>query len=352
MAQRVGILRVGSLGDHLIALPLYRRLRGLHARDRLVLVSNLPTAGNPKLVGPSSVLPDGLFDEYLNYPVGSDWRSILRKVRLFRGAQLALLYYLMPMRTPRQLARDGLFFRFLGLRVIGLASDVASGPLQYLESSGRYEHESARLARGIQALQDGLLNSPESRSMGITDSELNEARSLLGANSTVTVTINIGGKFEVKDWGVENWSELIRRLASVENIGRLVFIGSADEADYSERLRLLWPRRSENFCGKISPRLSAAVLGQTQLFVGHDSGPMHMAAAVNVPIVAIFCSRDPKGQWFPLSENARVHYTSIECMGCGRIRCEDRQQECIRRITVEEVFQSCLAALPVGVGGR
>jgi ADP-heptose:LPS heptosyltransferase len=79
---------------------------------------------------------------------------------------------------------------------------------------------------------------------------------------------------------------------------------------------------------------------------------MHMAAAVDVPIVAIFSSRNPRGQWFPLSENARIHYTEIECMGCGRIRCEDRQQECIRRITVEEVFDSCVAALAVDVGRR
>jgi ADP-heptose:LPS heptosyltransferase len=352
MPRRIGILRVGSLGDHLIALPLYRQLRELHAQDFLALVSNFPAAGNPKLVGPASVLPDGLFDDHLNYPVGSDWRSILRKIRLFRRAHLDLLYYLMPMRAARQLARDALFFRLLGLPVVGLTSESASGPLRFLEASGRYEHESARLARGIPALREGIRNTPESRSMALTESELRDARSLLGSDSTFTVTINIGGKFEVKDWGLENWSGLIRRLASVGTIERLVFIGSADEFDYSERLRLLWPRRSENYCGKIAPRLSAAVLAQTQLFVGHDSGPMHMAAAVNVPIVAIFCSRDPKGQWFPLSENSRVHYTSIECMGCGRVVCEDRQRECIRRITVEEVFQSCLASLPIGVGGR
>jgi ADP-heptose:LPS heptosyltransferase len=352
MPRRIGVLRVGSLGDHLIALPLYRQLRELHAQDCLALVSNLPAAGNPKLIGPASVLPGGLFDEYLNYPVGSDWRSILCKVRLFRGARLDLLYYLMPMRTSRQLARDGVFFRLLGLPVDGLRSEAASGPLRLLENSGLYEHEAARLARGIPTLIEGFRNTPESRSISLTEGERSEARALLGSPAGNSITISVGTKCEVNDWGLANWSALVTKLAQQDVVERLVLIGAGDEFEYSERLKSLWPRQAENFCGRLSPRQSAAVLEQTQLFVGHDSGPMHMAAAVNVPIVAIFSSRNPRGQWFPLSENARVHYSNIECMGCGRIRCEDRQQECIRRITIDEVFQSCLAALPAAVGGR
>jgi ADP-heptose:LPS heptosyltransferase len=352
MPRRVGILRVGSLGDHLVALPLYRQLRELHAQDHLVLVSNLPAKGNPKLVGPASVLPDGLFDEYLNYPVGSDWRSILRKFGLFRSAHLDVFYYLMPLRTPRQLARDGLFFRFLGLPVVGLTGQVASGPLGYLESAGRYEREAERLARGIPALTEGLRNTPESRSIALTEAERAEAAALLGSSAGCAVTISVGTKCEVNDWGQGNWSALVSRLAKVDGLQRLVLIGATDEFAYSEHLKSLWPGSAQNFCGRLSPRQSAAVLAQTQLFVGHDSGPMHMAAAVNVPIVAVFSSRNPRGQWFPLSENARIHYTNIECMGCGRIRCEDRQQECIRRITVDEVYESCLAALAVDVGRR
>jgi ADP-heptose:LPS heptosyltransferase len=276
---------------------------------------------------------------------------MLRNFRLFRAARLDRLYYLMPRRTARQFARDRLFFRLLGTPAVGLEAEVATGPVRYLELSGRYEHEAARLARSLPVLPQGLKNTPQFRSMGLTEAERAEALALLGASASFTVTISVGTKCEVNDWGVGNWSELVRRLAQVPRLERLVLIGAVDEYAYSERLRALWPRRCENFCGRLSPRLSAAVLAQTQLFVGHDSGPMHMAAAVEVPIVAIFSSRNPPGQWFPLSERQRIHYTRIECMGCGRVRCEDRRQECIRRITVEEVYDSCLASLPVGIRG-
>ena len=87
-------------------------------------------------------------------------------------------------------------------------------------------------------------------------------------------------------------------------------------------------------------------MASAKLFVGHDSGPMHMAAAVGVPIVAIFSSRSLPGQWFPLTERSRTHYTVIDCMGCGRERCDDLRKACIERISVDEVFASCVAMLP------
>src|SRR5262249_12952569 len=118
-----------------------------------------------------------------------------------------------------------------------------------------------------------------------------------------------------------------------------------DEYEECEALKTAWPRRVDNLCGRLSPRESAAVIADTRLFVGHDSGPMHMAAAVGVPIVAVFSSRSLPGVWFPLSERCRTHYTLIDCAGCVRARCDDRQKACISRISVEEVYASCVAML-------
>jgi ADP-heptose:LPS heptosyltransferase len=161
------------------------------------------------------------------------------------------------------------------------------------------------------------------------------------------LVLSIGTKLDVNHWGMANWSALVRELANLPEIERLVCIGAPDEFTDSEVLRRHWPRESYNFCGRLSPRQSAAVLAGAILFVGHDSGPMHLAAAVDVPIVAIFSSRNLPGLWFPLSARKHVHYTMIACRGCGRLRCDDRDKECIRSISVAEVFISCVAALNV-----
>jgi len=341
MRRRIGIVRTGSIGDHLIAVPLYRQIKEAHPGDTLVLVCNLPAPGNRKLVGPASFLPESLFDEWLNYPVGSHWQTVTETYRLFRNANLDLLYYLMPGRDAMKLWRDRVFFWLARVPVIGLGGGAAAHGARPLENSNLVEHETDRLARSIEMQ---ARKTPRDRSIELSDSERAEASAAL-SQPECAVVISIGTKLIVNDWGLDKWSQLVRSLATVRKIDRLVLIGSADEYAYSEALRQHWPREALNFCGRLSPRVSAAVLAEAKLFVGHDSGPMHMAAAVDVPIVAVFSSRNPPGLWFPLSENKRIHYSVIECMGCGKLTCEELQKECIRRITVKEVFDSCVAAL-------
>lgn len=345
MKTRVGVFRVGSLGDHLIALPLYRRLRELHANDELILFSNVQEPGNPKKVGPAAVLPPGLFDAIRDYPVGLAWRESLAKLRLFRSIGLQRLYYLMPLRSPQQLRRDRLFFALAGVRVIGMNGSREDPVPRVVAETGLYEHETDRLARAIGPVVGDTPKTARYRSLGISPAERAEARRLLQEPYGSMVALSLGTKITVNDWGIDNWSELVRRLSTVRSIDRLVVLGSADESAASETLRDGWSGRFLNLCGRLSARQSAAVLSESRLFIGHDSGPMHMAAAVDVPIVAIFSARNLPGVWFPLSERSHVHYSRIECMGCARLVCEDRRKECIRRITAHEVFESCLAQL-------
>jgi heptosyltransferase III len=343
--RRIAILRVGSLGDHLIALPLYKRLRALHADDELSLVSNVPAPGNPKLIGPAGFLPAGLFDTVHGYPVGSGLRQIWDTYRLFRTQHFDLAYYMMPARSPRQLQRDRLFFRASGVKVEGLsAQDATAGtPPRYLPEQQLYEHEMHRIARAIPALRDFGIPTARELSLELSAAERAESAGLLGGRrARCTVAISLGTKLDVNHWGVENWRELVGRLAADGIMDRLLLIGSTDEREESELVRRPWSGESFNLCGRLTVRQSAAAIASAQLFIGHDSGPMHVAAAVGVPIVAVFSARNPAGMWFPLSQNRHIHYTRMECMGCGRLRCEDLHKACIRDITVEDVYASCV----------
>ena len=82
-----------------------------------------------------------------------------------------------------------------------------------------------------------------------------------------------------------------------------------------------------NLCGKLTPRESAAAFERARMFVGHDSGPMHLAAAVQTPCVAIFAARNIPRVWFPFGEQHRVVYHRVDCMGCGLETCVVRAEE-------------------------
>lgn len=345
--RRIGVLRVGSLGDHLIALPVYRRLRERHRSDCLVLISNALGKSNVKLVGPTDILPRALFDEVHAYPVGSGPKTVVETFQLFRRLAIDLLYYAMPPRSEAQRWRDRAFFRVAGVPVIGLGADAARRAAVG-SRPGTCEHETDRLWRGVRGGPDRRPIARSELSMELSGDEIAAARAAIGVAPRCAVTLSIGTKCEVNDWGLDNWMRLVAELSKLGNIDRLIMIGAADERASSEALRSKWPGAAINLCGALTPRVSAAVIAQSKLFVGHDSGPMHMAAAVGVPIVAVFSSRNLPGAWFPLSANHRVHYTMIECMGCRRVRCLDRAKECIRRISVAEVHASCVSLLGVG----
>jgi ADP-heptose:LPS heptosyltransferase len=100
-----------------------------------------------------------------------------------------------------------------------------------------------------------------------------------------------------------------------------------------------------NLCGKLTPRESAAAFRRARLFIGHDSGPMHLAAAVQTPCVAIFAARNKPRVWFPYGSQHRVVYHQTECWGCGLETCIVERKRCLTSITVDEVVSEIAAVL-------
>ncbi len=74
------------------------------------------------------------------------------------------------------------------------------------------------------------------------------------------------------------------------------------------------------------------------MFLGHDSGPMHLAASVGTPVVAVFAARNIPRVWFPLGEQNEVVYHRVECWGCGLETCVEQRKKCLTSIEVEEVL--------------
>ena len=107
----------------------------------------------------------------------------------------------------------------------------------------------------------------------------------------------------------------------------------------------MWSGKTANLCGRVSPRVSAAVLEQAELFVGHDSGPVHLAAAVGTPCVAVYSARSLPGHWFPRGNKTTVFYNRVPCLGCGLETCVTFAKKCILSIGVNQVFDAVAARL-------
>jgi heptosyltransferase-3 len=154
------------------------------------------------------------------------------------------------------------------------------------------------------------------------------------------IACSVGTKIDIKNWGEKNWIELFRIFCLKHKNYGLLLIGAADEFALSERLNRVWVGPKLNLCGRLSPRECAWALRQAVLFVGHDSGPLHLAACAGVRCVGIFSARNKPGVWFPYGKKHRVIYHMTECYGCELEVCGKFQKKCIATITVNEVMDS------------
>lgn len=167
----------------------------------------------------------------------------------------------------------------------------------------------------------------------------NQARKMeaLGLDRTrPAVSIMPGAEYgPAKQWPVESYAELIVKLA--EQGIQPWLLGSMKDREVAEEIIRLAGGKGVNLCGQTSLPDAVDLIAHTRLAVSNDSGLMHIAAAVNCPVVAIYGSSSPS-YTPPLSDRAVIIYRGIECSPCFQRQCPYGHYRCLRDITVDEVL--------------
>jgi len=307
------------------------------------MLTNFPV--NVKAPPAAAILEGtGLVQGYFRYAVGTRSLRELASVwwQLIRWRPQVLVY-LGSGRGVESALRDRRFFRLCGIkRLVGVPVTEEMQQNRWDISEMALEPEGARLARNLAELGDAEMDDPASWDLHLSAAELERAReALVGAKGCPVIAVSVGTKVQSKDWGRENWRALLARLAELYPGHALALCGAPEESEASEFAAAGWRAVSAqpaiNLCGVLTPRESAAVFAQAVVFVGHDSGPMHLAAAVQTPCVAIFAARNKPRVWFPYGRQHRVVYHRTECWGCGLETCVVERKRCLTSITVEEV---------------
>jgi len=167
--------------------------------------------------------------------------------------------------------------------------------------------------------------------------EADEVLKSAGSGEGPFVGLSPGSQYgSAKEWFPERFGEL-GRLISEKLGGRLLILGSAgDRAAAAPILRAAGPKAAD-LTGKTTLGQAMAIISRCRVFVTNDSGLMHVAAALGVPLVAIFGSTDPS-RTGPLGTTSRVVYKGLSCAPCLKTQCP-RNRECMEAVTVEEVFE-------------
>jgi heptosyltransferase III len=316
--DHVLVFRLGSIGDFVVSLPCFHLIRKNYPQAKITLLTNKPISGR---AAPAVSVLEGtnLVDQYLNFPPGTrNPRELLQLKKMIQLTAPTTLIYLAE-RRGISVYRDYLFFRWCGIRrIIGLPTTrELQQPRPPVPPNVLWESEAQRLGRQLVSLGQIEFELPENWDLHLTSAEIKEATCILSeivqstkSRSVRFIGLSVGTKLEKNDWGARNWQCVLKGIENL-NCG-IVFIGSIEDRQQSQRLADGWPGPSLNLCGRISPRLSAAVIRQTALFLCHDSGPMHLAAAVGTRCVAVFSRQNPPGQWYPFGRGHRIFYPQLK----------------------------------------
>ena len=153
--------------------------------------------------------------------------------------------------------------------------------------------------------------------------------------SLLTIGLHIGSGCPSKMWAVERYAGLMERI--VEHFkAQIALVGGADDRAVTEQAEGLLHFKPVNMVGKLTFKQTAAVMEKCALFIGNDSAPVHIAAAVGVPAIVLFSAANDWQRWRPYGNDVDVICKDVKCKGCEKAACDN--MECMNLITVDEVF--------------
>jgi len=150
------------------------------------------------------------------------------------------------------------------------------------------------------------------------------------------VAINPVAKWETKLWSNQKFAQLADSLIEQYSCG-IVFTGSLNDRSAIDNIISKMKGRAVNLAGETTLKVLAALYSKVQMVVSTDTGPMHMAAAVGAPVVALF---GPTAPWRtgPYGAGHHIVRAELECAPCFKRQCETT--DCMHQISVAQVLEA------------
>lgn len=340
--RRVLLYRVGNLGDMVVVLPTMDAIRKRFPRARIYLLTSPGRKGLPQAV--DLVCAAGLADEVILYyqdEVGSA-STLWSFVRKLEALRFDLFIELPTARTTTwREARNLVFARLVGCRY------AVGCHVSYTQSFARVQarhwtqpHEVAR----IYNLVAPSINLPPFQGFRlVVPREAHGSVNRLLASAGVRddrplVVVHPGAKLPSHCWVPERYAQVADELQKRYGF-QVVLTGTDADHPYVQMVVSKMRTQPVVLCGCTSALQLAALLERAHLYIGNDTGPMHLAATVGTPVVAIFSGADFPGRWYPYGEGHVLLRKEIECSPCFKAEC-DRGNACLEAIQIHEVLSA------------
>jgi heptosyltransferase-2 len=324
LLQNIAIFTTTGLGDSLWAIPAIDTLKTSFPQAKLtVLVSP---------IGKEALLHHPKIDRMIVYSLFSFFQlyRILKKekfdaILIFHASQRKI-FILAQLLNP---------FYLIG--TVGRSKDldfIYTHPIKVHKE----EHEIERrlqltYALGASPIEDQRLK------IYLQPEERKEAEKFLASKNIsqedLLIGIHPGSKDLFKRWPKEYYQEVLEKLSSKGSY-KFVITGSMTESTLVQNLSKQIPNSIPLF-GQISLRQIMAIIERMSLYITNDTGPMHIAFALNVKTIALFSPTHPESCGPHQAKNVTIEYVKRCCTPCLHKKCHD--PFCMRQISKNDVYQ-------------
>lgn len=147
--------------------------------------------------------------------------------------------------------------------------------------------------------------------------------------------LHTGARKALRKW---NQYALLGTYLKKEKGLEVLFTGDLSDVDEIDAIRSSLPFTTYNTAGKFNLAEFAALVSKATVYVGNESGPLHIAAVAGTPVVGLYGPGEPY-VFYPWSERAAYVHHVLECNPCDQVHCVHPESPCITRITLGEVCE-------------
>jgi heptosyltransferase-2 len=313
------------IGDGIMCLPAIRAFKELFPAEPLAVAAKgylAPIFLNIPGIDEVISLPDGR--------AGLAGARALREKRFQRGVLFTNSF------------SSALLFRLAGIRSLaGYARDGRGWLLAHKVAPAAAAHHQYYYLNIVESLAGKKAAGSYPASLVVTEAESVQAGAWLReqgiAPERPLLALSPAAAYgSAKAWLPDRFRAFARAWSAGHGDAALLLLGAAAERERIAALAAGLPGAVLNLAGRLDLRRSIAVLSRCRLFVGNDSGLMHVAAALAVPLVAIFGPTEP-GRTAPLASRFRLLHHGADCAPCRSRECPT-DHRCMAAVGVEEVL--------------
>ena len=339
------IVKLSAIGDVVHTLPALNALRRHYPQAHIAWLVEEASAG---LLKGHPALDRVLVSRRKAWLKGlrsPQWRRNGREIKTFIRC-LRELNYDMVFDFQAALKGAALITLVRGRRKIGFGPGLQHQEFSYLMLNERIpavSMEMHALERGLRMIEAvGIPVGPVEYRLPITADHRRVSDCILNAEGILRehafVVVNPVAKWETKLWQVHKFAQTADSLRSEFNLP-VVFTGAPEDRAYIQAIGDRMKTKSVNLAGLTDLITLAALLQRAEMMITTDTGPMHLAAAVGTPIVALFGPTAP-GRTGPFGSGHQIVRTAPPCSPCYKRRCDAHHYRCMMEISVPAVLEA------------